>query len=425
MSKIFHRYNLLRLTAWLLIAALVLNFESITALHFTSWAQVDIDIECDQDSDDYQECMNEKKDLLEEKIDQSQQQAQTLNNAINLINNQTELQRLQIAQTQAEISRLERELADLSERIEGLVLSLDRLSEMLIVRAQAVYKQKRTHPLIALFTSNTFSEFINQYEYLKQAERQIARAMQEAESQRLLYDEQKSLKEIKQAQLEEKRRDLQAQQYELEKNKQAKQRLLADTKNDEVTYQKLLREAQRELASYRSFVTAQFGSAYCLDSPAPQPDGMFFSQRDSRWCNTAIGNSSYSIGAVGCLITSTAMIWQNYGHSITPVDIARDPSNFVLNTALMRNPIAAPPGYTYNRSDKRDLDLIDQELEANRPVIVRVSVTFNRYATHFIVLKSGSNGDYIMNDPLYKADMNFSDKYTTGQITSVRTFTPT
>ena len=392
---------------------------------FQTFAQINLD-DCDREKPDdtlYLQCMTEKKSQLEEKIKETRAQTHTLTNAINLTNSQVQLQQIQIAQTQTEISLLEKEIFNLNERIDGLVLSIDRLSEMLVVRVQASYKQNRVNPVIALFTKGTFSDFINQYKYLQQAEKQIAKAMQEAESQRILYDEQKNIKELKQGQLEAKRAQLLAQKKELERNKQAKQRLLTDTKNDESTYQRLLAEAQKEINSFRVFVTAQFGSSYCLDSPAAQPDGWFFSQRDSRWCQSRIGNSSDSIGAVGCLITSTAMIWKKYGADVTPLSIANTLDFFRLNTAYMILPTPPPPGYKSNTYG-RDLGIIDSELAAGRPVIVRLSVYFNSVGTHFIVLKSGSDGNYIMNDPIYEADMTFNSKYSTGQITGVRTFTP-
>lgn len=404
------------------LSLFVFNVNLLHLPPFLVFAQEDVK-DCDVDSENYRACLEEKVSALKNKIKQAQDQAQTLTNTINLTNNQIQLQQIQIYQTQTEITLLEKELANLGERIEGLVLSLDRLTEMLIVRVQASYKQTRTNLIMALFTHSSFSDFINQYKYLQQAERQVARAMQEAENQRLLYDEQKNLKEIKQSQLEEKRNQLSAQRAELERNRQAKQRLLTDTKNDEATYQRLLLEAQREIDSFRVFVTAQFGSSYCLSSPAPQPDGWFFSQRDSRWCGSRIGNSQDSIGAVGCLVTSTAMIWKKHGADVTPLSLANNLSFFRFNTAYMIMPTPAPPGFVSNTYGG-NLEIIDRELEAGRPVIVRLSVRFNTVGTHFIVLKSGSNGNYIMNDPIYEADMAFSSRYSTGQITSVRTFTP-
>jgi peptidoglycan hydrolase CwlO-like protein len=424
-QKLFH---------WLLLPSLVLTLivgVFTFAAFSTVQAESDCDLECnleEMNAEEYDECQAKKNSCLQkqikeykDKIDSLQNQAQTLKGAINLINGQIELQELQIRHTQYEIYQLEKEISELSERIEGLSLSLDSLTSMLIRRVQASYKQYRTSPLIALFTTDHFSSFISQYKYLQQAEKQTAKAMEEAENQRLLYDEQKTLKQVKQQALEEKRQQLQGQQAELERQKQSKEKLLAETNNDEATYQRLLAEAQREVASLKRYVTSQIGTAYCLSGPAPQPDGWFYSQRDSRWCNQLIGNSNETIGAVGCLISSTAMIWQKHGHKIDPPTIASNPNNFWLNTAYMKNPLPSPPGYKYTRYDYRDLDLIDQELDKDRPVIVHLNMGG---PGHFVVLKKGEDGDYIMNDPVFGPNLAFDKHYSVSMIDSIRTFTP-
>jgi hypothetical protein len=118
------------------------------------------------------------------------------------------------------------------------------------------------------------------------------------------------------------------------------------------------------------------------------------------------------------------MIWKKHGNDVNPLSIANNPSFFSLNTAFMILPTPAPPGFTSSMYGGDRLDIIDRELAEGRPVIVRLSVRFNGVGTHFVVLKSGSGGNYTMNDPLYEADMSFGSKYSTGQITSIRVFSP-
>jgi peptidoglycan hydrolase CwlO-like protein len=380
--------------------------------------------QCEKDDDEieaYLECVKEQQACLENKIDQTQQQAQTLQNAINVINGEVQLQQLQVSQTLAEINQLETEIDELGERIDGLSLSLDRLTDMLIARIQQSYKQHRTTPLIALFASESFTDFVLQFKYLSQAELQTAKAMEQAESQRQLYDQQKSLKEVKQDRLQEKQAQLEQQRLVLEQKKQSKQRLLTETKNDEQTYQKLLYQAKKEIASLKNYAKSQIGAETCLGSEPGQPDGWYWSQRDPRWCQQRIGASNEVMGEVGCLITSTAMIWQKHGHDRQPSEIATNEDYFSLNTAYMKNPLPAPPGYKYNRYDYRDLDLIDQELSADRPVIVHLAIGGDG---HFIVIKEGADGDYIINDPLFGADVPLDGRYNVSMIDSIRTFTP-
>jgi peptidoglycan hydrolase CwlO-like protein len=389
------------------------------------------DIKCEEKelgSDQYQECVDRRRQCLQEeikqlenKVDQTQEKAQTLQSAITVINGEIRLQQLQISQSINEINELEREINELAERIDGLSLSLDRLTDMLIARIQHSYKQKKTTPIIALFTSDSFRNFIGQYKYLHQAEVQTAKAMEQAENQRLLYDQQKDLKQVKQNALEEKRQQLQAQKATLEQKKNSKQKILTETKNDEATYQRLLYQAKKEISSLKSYAKSQVGSQTCLSSSPGQPDGWFYSQRDPRWCKQKIGNSNEIIGEVGCLISSTAMIWQKHGHETNPSVIGANPDYFSLNTAYMKSPIPAPPGYKYKRYNYYDPDIIDEELSADRPVIVHIAIGGDG---HFVVLKEGADGDYIMNDPIFGPDMPFDEKYKTGMIDSIRTFTP-
>ncbi len=388
-------------------------------------------IECEEKelgSEEYQECVAERRDCLQDqikqlegKVDQAQEKAQTLQSAITVINGEVRLQQLQISQSINEINELEREIRELAVRIDGLSLSLDRLTDMLIARIQHSYKQKRTTPLIALFTSDSFKNFISQYKYLHQAEVQTATAMEQAENQRLLYDQQKDLKQVKQKTLEEKNQELQAQKIVLEEKKKSKQKILAETKNNEATYQQLLSRAKKEISSLKSYVRSQVGTQTCLSSSPGQPDGWFYSQRDPKWCKQKIGNSSEIIGEVGCLISSTAMIWQKHGHDTDPSILGANPTHFSLNTAYMKNPLPAPPGYKYNRYNYYDSDLIDKELSDDRPVIVHIAIGGDG---HFVVLKEGADGDYIMNDPIFGADMPFDEKYNVSMIDSIRTFNP-
>jgi hypothetical protein len=118
---------------------------------------------------------------------------------------------------------------------------------------------------------------------------------------------------------------------------------------------------------------------------------------------------------VGCLISDLAMIKKKYGEDVTPLSIATNPSYFSLNTAYMKSPWPAPSGHSYQRFGGYNQAAIDKEMSEGRPVIVHLR--FGTADGHFIVLKSGSNGKYVMHDPWEGFDKNFTDFYRTGQIT--------
>jgi ABC-type transport system substrate-binding protein len=132
-----------------------------------------------------------------------------------------------------------------------------------------------------------------------------------------------------------------------------------------------------------------------------------------------MGSSQLTMADYGCLVTSVAMMASHAGKNLKPIDIANTPSAFFspnANTALLYWQFSVN-GINVNLNSVPKSQL-DQNL-SNGPVIVGL------YSgpDHYIVLKSGSNGNYIMNDPFLEngGDKNFGDKYSVSNITMVFT----
>ncbi len=369
-----------------------------------------------------QDDLNKEIAELQEKLKELSQTKNTLKNQIAYLDSQVSLTEYQIKQTELQIRTLEVEILDLSEKISVLDLNLDQISATFLTRVAQSYKLHKKTPVLWFLSGKDFNDSLQKFKYyhtLQLNDRETLLAMEEI---RMNHDLQKQKKEEKQQELEVLNQTLAQQKINLANQKASKNQLLITTQNDEKTYQSLLAQAQAELASLKRFASSQ-GGDICLGSPQSQPDGWFWSQRDSRWCNQIIGNSTDdtdTIGAVGCLISSVAMIWQKHGHSKDPPSIAQNPSFFVLNTAYMSTP-PAPPGYNYHRYNYYNSDMIDSELAADRPVIVHLNIGGDG---HFVVLKSGSGGNYIMNDPWYGPDIPLTDHYSVGSINSMRIFKP-
>jgi len=60
----------------------------------------------------------------------------------------------------------------------------------------------------------------------------------------------------------------------------------------------------------------------------------YLSQRDPRWANKYIGNSTTTIGRMGCLITCLAMASEFLGRKITPAEIASNPDWFRIDSYI-------------------------------------------------------------------------------------------
>jgi len=355
---------------------------------------------------------------LQQKISASKSEQQSLSSAVGVINSQVQLNEKEIEKTQSEIALLEYQIVSLSERIEGLEVSLEELSRMLVDRVQNQYKQSSSDPITLFFASTGITQFVKEQRYLLQVRQHTQDLMLSTEYKRQVYNDERQVKESKQSEVEALRATLAGKRAELQRQRADKQRLLDVTKNDEQTYQRLLGEAQSELSSFRSFTTAQGGGVL----PAQEsPDGWYFSQRDERWAGLCIGASCGTRNEgrmleVGCLISSVAMVKKKYGENVTPVSIAANSSYFFSTTAYMLRPWPTPAGkrFVYSAYNQSTLD---GELQEGRPVIVHLRVGTND--GHFVVIKSGSGGTYVMHDPWEGYDKNFTDYYRLNQITNM------
>lgn len=398
-----------------LLVGLLVALAGLMSMPTPLQAQACEDVQCDSDD---RQCLEQKKQCLEAKIAETRRQAATLRGAIEILNGQISLQQLQVNQTLAEIGQLEDEISDLSTRIEGLSISLDRLGAVLIERVRSQYKQSRSSPELRLLGSESFSSLITQMKYMLLAQRQTVDTMERTENQRLEYDEQKRLKEEKQAEVEVKRRQLEGERAALAQKRSEEQHLLTITNNSEQRFQSLLAEANRQLLAFRGFVTSR-GGASILSGQTKKIEGWgyYYSQRDSEWGNKGIGNSNSSMAGFGCLVTSMAMIASYYDKSLTPGQIADSSSPFFANTAYMNQGTWTVNGVTMTRTRVgSSTSALDAELSGG-PVIVGIGAG----PDHFVVIKEKKDGQYIMHDPFEKDgyDKKFTDYYSLSSISAV------
>lgn len=245
---------------------IIVFLTSVACLFAGSFAPIAQAANCDEivctkdDIGGYPECNRRKQSCLEDRIREAQSASVTLKNTISIISGQLQLQQLQIDRTLAEISGLEKDITELTDRISGLSLSLDRLTTMLIERTRENYKRDRftrLTQLVSIVTNQNLTDSVAQYKYLSLTQQQTASAMQRAETQRIVYDEQKQLKESKQKELQSKRTQLQQQQTQLGKQKTEQQYLLNETQSNEAKYQAELAKTLAELNAIQSIIAGK------------------------------------------------------------------------------------------------------------------------------------------------------------------------
>lgn len=347
----------------------------------------------------------QKENCLVGAINKTQVTRNSLTSEIQYMNNQIALTELRIVQTEQKIVETEKEINLLTSRIEGLDTSLDYLSKLLLRRIVTGYKKNTLGFFNVLLNSGDADDLINRAKYLKTAQNTNQRLLVQVQDTKLNFEEQKKIRENKKVELANLTDTLNNQKASLDSQKIQKQKLLADTQNDESTYQRLLSQARAQLAGFKTFVQSSGIGIIGANQFGTGSDGNYYSQRDARWASNGISYSSESILDVGCLLTSISMVAKKYGANLTPADIAGDVSRFFGSTAYMKLPWPSVAGknYTY-------VSDIDGELANGNYVIVGVGGCANG-GSHFVVLTKKDGNGYIMHDPIYGPDKNFYDHY--------------
>lgn len=202
---------------------------------------------------------NSKKSELEEKREEIEkyeaelsrlgEQKGTLFSQIQYMDTQMYLTELKIQETEQKITSTQKEISLLNDRIEGLDDSLSYLAKILIKRIVQGYKQQNASFLDLLLDSNSANDLIDEIKYQKITQKNNEKLLIQVQQTKLNFEEQKTLREEKKAELDGLKLTLDNYKADLNNQKLAKQRLLEETKNDERTYQNLLAQAKAEYAS--------------------------------------------------------------------------------------------------------------------------------------------------------------------------------
>ncbi len=360
-----------------------------------------------------QDLQSKIKDL-QNKLTEKQGQAKTLSSQIAAMDSQVRLTELRINATKQQIIAIEGDIATATKKIDTLEESLDNLTKVLLNRIVTTYEIGNTQPFYALLSSDNISDLFSRVSYLKivQAnDKKLIFATQQAKND---YETQKTIFEDKKKKIEALKTQLEAYTKQLTIDKQNRQKLLTETRGDEANYQRLLSQAKAQLAGFQRFVTSQGGASILGNQTVCDDWGCYYNQRDGQWGRQALNGTQYTLASDGCLVTAMAMVYTHLGHrGVTPQTINSDPRNFASYYPAYLNKTIFADGTTVSRITSA----IDSELSAGRPVIVGIGAG----PDHFVVIISGSEGNYRMHDPFVAGGRNipFTDHYSIASIRSI------
>ena len=126
-----------------------------------------------------------------------------------------------------------------------------------------------------------------------------------------------------------------------------------------------------------------------------------FNQCDPSWADDQLGTCSTTMCAEGCAVTSSAMLYQYYGGTMNPGELNQCLTNnggYDRGCLIYWENACMPSGLSWVRTST-DLDDIDGELAAGRPVIAQVHSAST--SMHFVVVVGNDGGAFQINDPYW------------------------
>jgi peptidoglycan hydrolase CwlO-like protein len=347
---------------------------------------------------------------LEGKISDLKGQEKTLSGQISAMDTQIKLQELRIENTKQQILDVQEDIATTKKKISTLESSINNLVKVLMHRIVATYQTGDISPLQVLATSDNAGDYITKQNYLKLVQAHDKQLIYDTQQAKNDYANQKQIFETKEAKLQALNAELQDYTKQLDAQKQNKQTLLSQTQGSEANYQRLLAAAKAQLEGFSRFSQSQGGGL--LSGQTTCDDwGCYYNQRDNQWGGSSLNGTQYTIASDGCLVTSMAMVLTHYGHRTTPSDINGNSGNFASYYPAYLLYTIHVNGVTASRVGAS----IDSSLANGDPVVVGIRAYGG---THFVVLRSGSGGSYMMNDPYIAGGNNisFNAHYSVGSI---------
>ena len=147
-----------------------------------------------------------------------------------------------------------------------------------------------------------------------------------------------------------------------------------------------------------------FGITLTPTRDFPPFDITYYLQNDPLWSTDSIGNTSFTMGGAGCLITCVAVSLNVLGTAVTPQELNKNLTeiNGYQNAELIWYKInEAFPSINYRYKRIFSSRTIEKDLMENRLPIV--NVRFNGSGiTHWVIVIGAKDGDFLVFDPLNK-----------------------
>ncbi len=192
---------------------------------------------------------NQEIERVKKEIARLQGEENSLKNQIAYLDNQIYLAQLEIEARQQEINVLSGDINDLSVRLERIGSFLQYQEEVFVARARLAYASDQLSPFDIVIGADSLDDALRRIKYLRVLEDQDVQVLNELQSTRTSFNEQKTVLENKKAGVERLKKEVEAWRTSLVYQQTSKKELLEITQNQEANYQKYLKQLEAERQS--------------------------------------------------------------------------------------------------------------------------------------------------------------------------------
>ncbi len=196
----------------------------------------------------------EKQKVL---LQQKQAEKNTLQNQVDILNGQIYQTQLTINQTETDINLTQAEINKLVSDIQMKENELKDEKDKMAKAAIVLYQEQDRSMLEIFLSSQSINEVIDRTEYLNTVQIKIDESMAQIKKLKADMEKKWALQEKKKAELNDKKNKLADQKREIVSQRAGVDNLLAETKNQESQYQKLVKDLETEKSSVNNELARQ------------------------------------------------------------------------------------------------------------------------------------------------------------------------
>ncbi len=262
-------------------------------------------------------------------IAQKQKEANTLKRQIDILNGQIQKLQVQIIITEKNIGVTKLEIGDLEGQIFTASEKIGKQKQTIGELISILHERDQLNLTAVLLKSSTISDFTNQAEQMQNFNSRLISLISDLKEQKSILEQKKSQLDNKKAELENLNKKQVNQRVALNGGKIDKNRLLTQTRGQEVKYQALLNETERKKAEFFAELKKLEAEAiksgafivHVTASTVPPPGTKIFRwPYDDYIITQGYGNTAYARrGAYGGAPHNGIDLTEGYGSPIKPV----------------------------------------------------------------------------------------------------------